>query len=49
MPKTPRKIDLACLSLAFPCWAFCYGQRIMAVTLGGTVGPHREGRNTARP
>ena len=37
------KIDPEILELGLPVFGFCYGQQIMAVTLGGTVGHTEKG------
>ena len=37
------KIDPEILELGLPAFGFCYGQQIMAVTLGGTVGHTEKG------
>ena len=37
------KIDPGVLELGIPVLGFCYGQQIMAVTLGGSVGHTEKG------
>ena len=43
------KIDPGVLELGIPVLGFCYGQQIMAVTLGGTVGHTEKGEYGPAP
>ncbi len=38
-PRMRRSVDPEIFELGIPVLGFCYGQQIMAVTLGGAVGP----------
>ena len=42
-------IDPAIFDLGLPILGFCYGQQIMAVTLGGTVGHTEKGEYGPAP
>ena len=42
-------IDPGIFELGIPVLGFCYGQQIMAVTLGGTVGHTEKGEYGAAP